>query len=106
MDEFLNAVTWRRAAFAQINAIPHGMLASYGRIAELTNAAVGTTITGRQVAWLRRQLYGFLTHDTEVPMHRVAKQGDALSLHDSDDTRGINTELRTEEGSIGGNSWL
>lgn len=106
MDEFLDAVGYRRPAFNQINAIPSGMLATYGRIAELTNAAAGTTISARQIAWLRKQLYGFLTHDTDVPLHRVAKQGDVWSNHDSDDTRLINTELRTEEGSINGNSWL
>ncbi|GAA5482735.1 MGMT family protein [Haloferula sargassicola] len=106
LDAFLDATLWRRAAYNQINVIPKGMLASYGRIAELTNLAAGTAVSARQIAWLRRRLYGFLTHDTEVPLHRVAKMGDVASKHDSEDTRRINTELRIQEEITGGGSWL
>lgn len=31
LDAFLDATLWRRGSFNQINVIPKGMLASYGR---------------------------------------------------------------------------
>ena len=91
---------------AQIIAeIPSGYLATYGRIAEITNRRFGHNIGARNVAWLRRHLYGLWPPITQLPLHRVAKAGDVQSLEDSKKTKKRNDRLRRREGSLARPVW-
>ncbi len=106
LEDFLaGRDSWRRAAFREISRIPSGCLASYGRIAEMTNER-GYSINARNVAWLRERLYWVLGHETDVPLHRVAKKYDVDSIHDSEETRGINNVKRRAEGFFANPRWL
>lgn len=97
---------WRRHAYNEIKAIPSGYLASYGRIASLVGQKTGHNPGARSVAWLRRELYKILTHQTKVPLHRVAKAGDIHSLADSDDTKDFNDTIREQEGFFTDPKWI
>ncbi len=97
--------SWRRITFEEISRIPSGYLATYGRIAEKTNER-GHGISARNVAWLRERLYQVLGHETRVPLHRVAKQYDVDSLHDSEETKQINDVKRRTEGFFAHPRWL
>lgn len=96
---------WQWHVTRIITEIPSGHLATYGCIAEIANQRFGHTLIPRNVAWLRRHLYGLLTHDTHVPLHRVAKVGDVESLADSGATKECNDRLRGQEGSLENPVW-
>lgn len=93
---------WQWHAAQVIAEIPSGRLATYGCIAQIANQRLGCNLNARNIAWLRRHLYGLLVlgHDTRVPLHRVAKVGDVESLADSEETRRYNDRLRGQEGSL------
>ena len=97
---------WRWHVTKVITEIPSGHLATYGCIAETVNEKFGYGIIPRNVAWLRKYLYGKLTHDTFVPLHRVAKAGDVHSLADSPETKSYNDKVRGMEGSLTNPIWL
>jgi alkylated DNA nucleotide flippase Atl1 len=103
--QFLNANAWRLAAFNVICDIPRGSLASYGYIAGAIRET-GFSVSPRTIGWLRRRIYGFLGHESEVPLHRVARAGDVHSRADSERTRARNDMLRQAEGSIERPNWL
>lgn len=96
---------WQWHVTQIIAEIPPGHLATYGFIAKIANQRFGHAIISRNVAWLRVHLYGLLTHDTQVPLHRVAKVGDVKSLADSDETKKYNDRLRGQEGSLENPIW-
>ncbi len=96
---------WRWHVTCIIAEIPSGHLATYGCIAKIANQSFGHTLIPFNVAWLRRHLYGLLTHDTQVPLHRVAKVGDVKSCADSDKTKEYNDRLRGQEGSLENPVW-
>ncbi|PTX95996.1 hypothetical protein DB345_09345 [Spartobacteria bacterium LR76] len=99
LDVFLDQTPWRRQAYNEICATPTGQLVSYGVIADIVD------VSPRNIGWLRRELYRILSHETNVPLHRVACQGDVYSLKDSEKTRQVNTRLRTKEGSLQDPVW-
>jgi alkylated DNA nucleotide flippase Atl1 len=106
LEEFLGEQqSWRRAAFGIIRDIPNGFVATYGNISRQLGEQ-GFAITPRTIGWLRRQLYGFLGHESDFPLHRVACAGDARSLRDSEETRRINDQRRNEEGFFDNPQWL
>ena len=96
---------WRWHVTRIIAEIPPGHLATYGCITKIANQCFGHTLIPRNVAWLRGHLYGLLTHNTHVPLHRVAKAGDVESLEDSDETKEHNDRLRGQEGSLKNPVW-
>lgn len=96
---------WQWHVTRIITEIPSGQLATYGCITEIANQCFGHTLIPRNVAWLRKHLYGLLSHDTQVPLHRVAKDGDVESLADSDKTKVYNDRLRRQEGSLENPVW-
>ena len=98
--------SWRWLAAVEMDSIPSGRLATYGYITSTVANRYGVQVSPRNVAWLRKYLYGILTHDTEVPLHRIAKVGDVGSLADSEETRGYNKLKRKQEGSLGSPKWL
>jgi len=114
MEEELNSIEtdlrdspgeWQWHVAQMITTILSGQLATYGAIADAVNRRHGLSINARNVAWLRGKLYELLSHETAVPLHRVAKVGDIESLHDSEETKGINDERRQREGSLQNPIW-
>jgi alkylated DNA nucleotide flippase Atl1 len=99
---------WEWKAYQLINdtTIPPGCLVTYGRLAELTNEVHGTSINARNVANLRRKLYGLLGHDTDVPLHRIAKKDDVASEYDSPTTKRVNDQRRSAEGTLSNPRWV
>lgn len=106
LESYLSGAEWRRHAFNAIDAIPYGHVATYGFIAKQVESQTGTNPGPRNIGELRRTLYGILTHDTALPLHRVAKQGDAQSNYDSEETKKINTQRRDDEGFFDNQRWL
>ena len=113
MEEELNRIEnqlrveeWRWQVTQIIAQIPSGYLVTYGRVAEIANQTYGLNIGARNVAWLRKHLYGLLTHNTQVPLHRIAKIGDVHSFADSKETKSLNDKLREQEGSLTNPLWL
>lgn len=96
---------WRWHVTQIITEIPSGHLATYGCITKIANQCFGHTLIPRNIAWLRAHLYSLLTHNTHVPLHRVAKAGDVESLEDSDETKDYNDRLRGQEGSLENPVW-
>jgi len=96
---------WQWHAARVISEIPPGYLATYGKIADIVNRRYGHHINATNVAWLRRKIYELLTHDTQVPLHRVAKKGDVDSLGDSETTKSYNDRLRVQDGSLKNTLW-
>ena len=106
IEEQLLEKPWRWYVTQTIAQIPCGYLATYGYIATITNKQHNLNIIPRNVAWLRKHLYSLLTHDTQVPLHRVAKFDDVNSLADSIKTKNYNDRLRGQEGSLTNPFWL
>ena len=96
---------WQWHVACVIAEIPRGYIATYGTLAEIANRRYGHRINARNVAYLRRELYKRLTHDTQIPLHRVAKIGDVESHADSDTTKSYNDKLRGLEGSLYNPMW-
>jgi alkylated DNA nucleotide flippase Atl1 len=96
---------WRWKVTSLITEIPSGYLITYGELANCAKKEHGLNIQARNVAWLRKRLYGILGHDTEVPLHRIAKKGDVGSWADSEKTRSYNNRLRADEGSLQNPKW-
>ena len=97
---------WEFNVYQLIKEIPKGCVITYGGLAKRTNARFGLNINPRNVANLRRKLYGLLTHDTDIPLHRIAKQGDSKSKYDRPETQVYNQRLRSAEGSWPEPTWL
>lgn len=98
--EQLEQNPWRWDVAKVIAEIPSGHLATYKCIAQIANRRHGHNLIPRNIAWLRRHLYELLTHDTQVPLHRVMGIGDVNSCHDSAKTKCYNDRLRGQEGSL------
>lgn len=96
---------WRWHVALIITQIPFGHLATYGCIGNVANQLFGHNLIPRNVAWLRNRLYEELTHDTPVPLHRLAKVGDVQSRADSKETKRCNDRLRGQEGSLANPIW-
>ena len=96
---------WQWHVTLIIMQIPSGHLATYGCIGNVANQLFGHNLIPRNVAWLRNRLYGLLTHDTLVPLHRLAKAGDVQSCADSEITKPYNDRLRGQEGSLTNPVW-
>lgn len=101
----LREVDWRWQVTLIITQIPSGYLATYGCIACIANQKYGLKIIARNVVWLRKYLYALLMHDTQLPLHRIAKVNDDGSTADSEKTRGYNNRLRGLEGSLENPRW-
>ena len=106
IESQLRVSEWRWQVTQVIAQIPSGYLVTYGCVAEIANKTYGLKIGARNVAWLRGHLYGLLTHDTQVPLHRIAKIGDIDSITDSEETKICNDRLRGQEGSLANPLWL
>ena len=98
IEELLREKKWRWYVAKVISEIPSDYLATYGCIAEFVNQRHGLNISPRNVAWLRKYLYQLLTHETEVPLHRVAKIGDVNSLEDSKKLNVTTTDFGNRKG--------
>ena len=96
---------WQNKVFSLIQRIPSGYLVSYGHLAQWANRQYGLTLGPRNTAWLRGKLYGILGHDTDIPIHRIATQGDPNSTKDHPYTQTINREKRTAEGTYPTPTW-
>ena len=96
---------WQWHVTLIITQIPFGHLATYGCIGNVANQLFGHNLIPRNVAWLRSHLYEELTHDTPVPLHRLAKVRDVQSLADSEITKQYNDRLRGQEGSLTNPIW-
>jgi alkylated DNA nucleotide flippase Atl1 len=90
---------WQRKVFSLILRIPSGYLISYSQLAHCANKEFGLNLGPRNTAWLRGKLYGILGHDTDIPIHRIATQGDAESTKDHPYTQSVSREKRTAEGT-------
>lgn len=108
LEDFLRASRneWRFRVYQAIGRIRRGYVATYGHIARQVNRMHGLRINARNVAWLRGKLYNRLGHHSDVPLHRVAKQGDAESEWDLPTTKKANRRLRLAEGSWPQPRWL
>jgi len=97
---------WRWRTAMLFCRIPYGRLITYGELAKSINAKYSLNITARNVAWLRKYLYRLLTHQTTVPLHRIAKKGDIHSRFDSIKTKSYNDKLRQMEGILNNPNWM
>ena len=97
---------WRVKVLHQILHIPEGQLISYGDLARWANQENGLSIGPRNVAWLRKKIYIIIGHDTEIPLHRIAKDGDLQSVNDHPITQHFNRFKRSAEGSLNASAWL
>ncbi len=105
-DLKLSSNEWRWNVTLLITGIPSGYLASYGILAHIYQHQYNRPISARNIAWLREYLYRKLGHDTEIPLHRIAKQNDIYSHFDSEETQIENNKRRTEEGTLGNPKWV
>ena len=97
---------WQWKVLGLIEQIPEGHLISYGNLARWAKKELGLDITPRNTAWLRKKIYWMVGHDTEIPIHRVASDGDTKSTRDHAVTRNINRHKRGAEGSLNNPVWL
>ena len=97
---------WQRKVFRLILAIPSGHLISYGNLARWANQEHDLRLRPRNTAWLRKHIYHIIGHDTEIPIHRVANEGDVKSTRDHEYTQEINHKKRSAEGSLHNPIWL
>lgn len=95
-----------KAAISVIRRIPAGSLITYGNLARWMNSEYGTSLGPRNLATFRKQMYGLLGHDTEIPIHRIVKEGDIHSKKDHEVTQEINRVKRTEEGFFKRPVWI
>ena len=96
---------WQNKVFSLILKIPSGYLISYGHLAHWANREYDLNINAQNTAWLRKRLYGILGHETDIPIHRIATQGDAESTKDHSYTQTVNREKRTAEGTYPVPKW-
>lgn len=96
---------WQRKVFSLILRIPSGYLISYGQLARCANREYNLNLVPRNMAWLRGKLYSILGHDTDVPLHRIATQGDAESMKDQPETKTVNRNKRSAEGTYPTPRW-
>ena len=89
---------WHWKVACLITKIPKGYLVSYGDLANYANKKYSLNLRALNIGWLRRYLYKILTHNTTVPLHRIATKGDVDSGKDSRKTRALNNKLRAREG--------
>ncbi len=106
IESQLRVNVWCWQVTQVIAQIPSGYLVTYGRVAEIANKTYGLNIGARNVAWLRGHLYDLLTHNTQVPLHRIAVIGDVYSIADSKETKICNDILRGQEGLLENPLWL
>lgn len=97
---------WRLKVLSLVRQIPPGSLISYGNLARWANKEFGLDIGPRNAAWLRKKIYWIVGHDTSIPIHRIANDGDTKSTRDHSITQHINRHKRSEEGSFYNPVWL
>ena len=101
---------WEWDVAQVIREIPCRRIITYGCLARITAERDPehsySPDASRAVGKLRRKLYRLLPlrHGTQVPLHRIAKQGDLCSRRDSEETREENNRRRDEEGTPRDNS--
>lgn len=96
---------WQWHVATLIMRVPAGRLITYGRLAEWANASYGLHVGASNVAWLRTHLQNLLGDSTAVPLHRLAKAGDLLSLQEPPARKKRNDQLRASEGSLAHPMW-
>ena len=91
---------WEMDVARIITEIPFGRMTTYGCLARIASERHRhSPNTARSVGNLRKKLYGLLRDDTEVPLHRIATQGDLRSAKDSVETTEDNERRRDREGT-------
>ena len=100
ISEQLTETQWKLVQI--ILEIPSSRLATYGCLALIYYRRHDHQISAQMVARTRKKLHGLLTHDTRVPLHRIASEGDLYSKKDSPETQCYNTVLRNREGTYHG----
>lgn len=97
---------WRLKVVGLIRQVPTGCLISYGNLAKWARQEFGLDIGPRNAAWLRKKIYWTVGHDTDIPIHRVANDGDTRSTRDHPVTQHINRYKRSAEDSLDHPVWL
>ena len=105
---------WQLKVFSLILEIPPGHLISYGNLARWANQKFGLQLRPRNTAWLRGKIYGILCgksghvtgHETDIPIHRIANEGDLKSSKDHEYTQEVNHRRRSAEGSRYNPVWI
>lgn len=101
-----SANEWRLKVLSLIQQIPSGSLISYGNLARWANREYGLDLGPRNTAWLRKKIYWIIGHSTDIPIHRVANDGDTRSALDHPVTQEINRRKRGAEGSLHHPTWI
>lgn len=100
---------WHLKVFELILQIRPGELISYGNLARWAEKEHGLQLCPFNIAWLRRRVYNLLeSHGPgiELPVHRVASQGDLTSSKDHPETQTENRRKRATQGSLKNPIWL
>ncbi len=100
---------WHLKVFELILKIKPGELISYDDLARWSNKEHGLTQGPRNMAQLRMrvyQLFGTNGQGIDLPVHRVANEGDLNSTFDHPETQEINRLKRSIEGSFQNPVWL
>ena len=97
---------WQLKVFSLILKIPPGHLVSYGNLAKWANQEFGLSLRPRNTAWLRGKLYSIVGHETDIPIHRIANEGDVNSTLDHPYTQQVNAQKRAAEGFFNKPRWV
>ncbi len=100
---------WQLKVFALVLLLKPGELISYGNLARWANEKHGLQLRPRNTAWLRKHIYHILGTNgqgIQIPVHRVANEGDLKSTRDHAETQEINHAKRSAEGSLYHPVWL
>jgi alkylated DNA nucleotide flippase Atl1 len=96
---------WKVKTFHLIHKIPRGYLITYGDLAKWVNKEYGLKIISQNTARLRGEIYDLIQHDTDIPIHRIAKKGDTESSYDHKVTQQFNRRKRGDEGTLRNPKW-
>ena len=105
---------WQLKVLSLILDISPGHLISYGNLARWANQKFDLRLRPRNTAWLRGKIYGILCgesghvigHATDIPIHRIANEGDLKSSKDHEYTQEVNHRRRSAEGSRHNPVWI
>lgn len=97
---------WQLKVFRLILNVPSGHLISYGNLAKWANQEFGLSLRPRNTAWLRAKIYGIVGHETDIPIHRIANEGDVNSTRDHPYTQEVNAQRRSAEGFFAKPRWV
>jgi alkylated DNA nucleotide flippase Atl1 len=103
---FISFSVWRLKVFNLITLIPYGFLISYGRLAQWAETECSIRVSPRNIAWLRKKLYGYFGHQINIPLHRIVMKNDVFSAKDSPQIRVVANRLKDAEGILLNPQWM